>query len=85
MRSCPKCGANKDKHGKWTCRSFPHGAEFRQSLECRLSSAYQLIETMTAERDKLMAAFVSGQEAKPTPLLERLHNSINEQNEIEKD
>ena len=52
MRSCPKCGANKDKHGKWLCRSFPHGAEFRQSVECRLSAAYQLIETITAERDE---------------------------------
>jgi hypothetical protein len=52
MRSCPKCGASKDKHGKWKCRSFPHGAEFRQSVECKLNESCQRIDALTAERDE---------------------------------
>ena len=77
MDSCPKCGAGKNEHGKWTCRSFPHRAEFRQSVECRLSAAYQLIEAMTAERDKLEAKLFAAES--------RLYDLINERNEIEKD
>jgi len=77
MDNCPKCGAGKNKHGKWTCRSFPHREEFRQSVECRLSAAYQLIETIAAERDKLEAKLFAAES--------RLYDLINERNEIEKD